>query len=482
MNCWSNVCATAGSQLHPASRKVRASSATLRACRRHVLFVPDPLLFNPFIAYDAADFFSWENRVMRAFFLALSLIGLSAFCTSSNLVGHDTEPRRRALVSESVVAGGPKDYLEVRHLVLRGTNAEIGKALGEIAKERLKVPLGQGVEPLRTRAQRKYFERNYPAHFERMQGVAAAYGQRVEDDTINFSALSYPRMQFGCSVVHLPPSSTTDGKSVVSRNYDFSLGTLRGTKPGPGEEAATTKPFLVEMHPDRGYASLAIHAYDLLGGTIDGINSEGLTVAILADDELMSQYRMEGTFEPAAGLGVLQTARYLLDMCANVEEAKEALLQVKHYYEFIPCHYLIADRHGKAFVWEFSHAHNKEYIVENPGKPLFTTNFSLHRYMENGKPPSAEKVRKVCSRYCLLAEKLAAGEKITTETLQQAHKQVDATQPIPTHRAGGRTIWHALYYPEERKVRISFYLRDEKDGDGKMVIRRSDYREFTLGK
>src|SRR5262249_36380125 len=159
-----------------------------------------------------------------------------------------------------------------------------------------------------------------------------------------------------------------------------------------------------------------------------------------------------------------------------------ALLQIKHYYEFIPCHYMIADRHGKSFVWEFSHTHNKEYIVENPGKPLFTTNFSLHNYLENGKPPSAEKVRKVCSRYCLLAEKLAAEEKITTETLQQAHQQVDATRPLNKDGLGGRTLWHALYYPEERKIRISFYLRDEKDGDGKSVIRRSDYRDFTLGK
>jgi hypothetical protein len=417
---------------------------------------------------------------MRAFFLALSLVGLSAFCTSSHLVGHDTEPRRSALVSESVVAGGPKDFLEVRHLVLRGSNAEIGKALGEIAKERLKIQPGPGTEALRTRAQRKYFEKNYPAHFERMQGVAAAYGQRVEDDSLNFSALSYPRMQFGCSVVHLPPSVTADGKSVVSRNYDFTLGTLRGSKPGPGEEAATTKPFLIEMHPERGYASLAVHSYDLLGGTIDGINSEGLTVAILADDELMSQHRMEGTFEPAAGLGVLQTARFLLDTCANVEEAKEALLQIKHYYEFIPCHYLVADRHGKSFVWEFSHTHNKEYIVENPGKPLFTTNFSLHRYLENGKPPSAEKVRKVCSRYSLLAERLAAGEKITTETLLQTHRQIDATQALSGTRPGHRTLWHALYYPEERKVRINFYLRDETDSDGKTVIRRTEYREFTL--
>ena len=44
------------------------------------------------------------------------------------------------------------------------------------------------------------------------------------------------------------------------------------------------------MHPDRGYASLAVYSYDLLSGVLDGINSEGLTVALLADDELIEKF------------------------------------------------------------------------------------------------------------------------------------------------------------------------------------------------
>ena len=48
----------------------------------------------------------------------------------------------------------------------------------------------------------------------------------------------------------------------------------------------------------------------------------------------------------------------------------------------------------------------------------------------------------------------------------------------------GRTLWHALYYPEKRKVQISFYLGDETDtaGAGKVRIRRSEYVEFALQK
>src|SRR6186713_1361294 len=42
---------------------------------------------------------------------------------------------------DRVIAGGPDKSLEVRHLVLRGSNEQIGRALAEIAKERYGVRL-----------------------------------------------------------------------------------------------------------------------------------------------------------------------------------------------------------------------------------------------------------------------------------------------------------------------------------------------------
>src|SRR4029077_5635545 len=114
----------------------------------------------------------------------------------------------------------------------------------------------------------------------------------------------------------------------------------------------TARPYVIEMYPDRGYPSIALYSYDLLSGVLDGINSEGLTVALLADDELATKFRLEPAGPGAVGLGGLQTLRLLLDTCANVQEAKETLLLTKQYYEFIQVHYLIADRQGQSFVWE----------------------------------------------------------------------------------------------------------------------------------
>jgi predicted choloylglycine hydrolase len=388
------------------------------------------------------------------------------------------------IVEDRVVAGSPKDFLEVRHIVLKGTNEEIGAALAQIAQNRFSARPAASGDPRRTRVERRYLEKHYPILFERMRGVAKAFGKGLDDDHWDFTGLAYSRIRAGCSVVYFPPALTVDGTGVVSRDYDFTTGTLFGTRPAPGELGATARPYVIEMHPDQGFSSIAVCSYDLLSGVLDGINSEGLTVALLADDELMGKYRMEPTLESAVGLGVQQVLRFLLDTCADVEQAKDALLMTKQFYEAIPVHYIIADRHGKAFVWEYSQAHNKEYIIENDGKPLVTTNFSLHRYQKGGKPPSAELARKVCPRYCRLIDGMAMHpDKFSLDFIKENHKAVDAVGPsLAPGRPVGRTLWHALYFPERRQLQVSFYLRDESDTNnpGKSRVVRSDYVDFSL--
>jgi hypothetical protein len=86
-----------------------------------------------------------------------------------------------------------------------------------------------------------------------------------------------------------------------------------------------------------------------------------------------------------------------------------------------------------------------------------------------------------------LVERLARQpDKLTVDSIKENHKAVDAVKPAPLFnvRPPVRTLWHVLYYPEQRKVQISFYLRDEADADqpGKVRILRSDYVEFALEK
>jgi hypothetical protein len=311
-----------------------------------------------------------------------------------------------------------------------------------------------------------------------MRGVAAAFGHRPDDDSWDNSGLGFTDLKAGCSIVHLPRSSTADGQSVVSRDYDYSTGNLTFGFLAPGMLHPTARPYLIELHPDKGYASIAMVAYELLSGVLDGMNSEGLTVTMAMEDELRTDYKLEPTLGPAPGLGVLQMSRLLLDTCANVEEAKEALLRTKQYYEYVPVHFLIADRFGNSFVWEYSENHNKEYIIESPGKPLVLTNFSLNKHMDGSNPPTAELARATCKRYAYLADTLAATPSgITEAVLRDIHKKVDAAAPARADqkRPPVRTFWHAFYYPEQRRVKFSYYLHD----DGDRVV-RSEYQEFRL--
>src|SRR5262245_54343342 len=85
-------------------------------------------------------------------------------------------PSSYAVQKDQIIAGGPNESLEVRHLVLRGTNEQIGKALAEIAIARYKARLEPAPDPEQARAMRKFLERNDPILLERMRGVAAALG------------------------------------------------------------------------------------------------------------------------------------------------------------------------------------------------------------------------------------------------------------------------------------------------------------------
>ena len=123
-----------------------------------------------------------------------------------------------------IAGGGPDDYLEARHVLLRGTNREIGQAIGETARTEFDVqPLGP-IDPIRARAARRYFREHYPIHEQRLLGAADAYGIAEGDEGANFVGLPYllPPLP-GCSVAYIPPAKTANGGGLLTRNLDFPL-------------------------------------------------------------------------------------------------------------------------------------------------------------------------------------------------------------------------------------------------------------------
>jgi predicted choloylglycine hydrolase len=367
-----------------------------------------------------------------------------------------------------VIAGSDSDFMMVRHVVLRGSNFEIGQQMASFAQLN-----GISITPAQdstvNKLRRNYLKEVYPAYFERMKGLAEGFGQSIENDGWDFSILWQPMaMGMGCSMVYCPGRFTDSGHGMLCRNYDFTTGTISGQLPDSGFLPVNSRPILFEIHPDDGYASLAMCDFELLGGVLDGVNSEGMTVAIAADDETSHQYGRQTGNE--VGLHELLCMRYLLDNCANVQEAKEAMLSLKHFYTFIPCHYLIADRNGQSFIFEFSSQRNQSHITDGSG-PQIMTNHPVFSYADTADLPEGWSY----DRFRILHDAFAGKNRYNASDLVVALSTVQPMSPVSedSHYAPLRTLWNAIYDSEELTLTIKFYLGETRTDDGGLVMKYS---------
>jgi hypothetical protein len=60
---------------------------------------------------------------------------------------------------ETVIAGGPDKFVEVQHVVLKGSNFDIGKKIGEMAKQD-GTRITSSDDHILNRAKREYMARN----------------------------------------------------------------------------------------------------------------------------------------------------------------------------------------------------------------------------------------------------------------------------------------------------------------------------------
>ena len=363
-----------------------------------------------------------------------------------------------------ILAGGTAaDFLTVRHLRLTGTNREIGRAMATAAHAVHGSIAGPtpAPDPTVQQARRAWFAANYPVLHERMAGVGDAFGLDPADDAWDLAWLGTYELPAGCSSVFYPGAGTKDGHSLLARNFDFPTLTyseITGGAAVPGERPLASDPWVVELHPDRGYSSIVIGIMDVLGA-MDGVNSAGLAVTLLADNESPAP---EPSVVAQVGLSEQQIVRYLLDTCATVDEAKQALLLAKQYYFFVPCHFLVADRSGRSFVWEHSPGHNREHIVERaPVDRTVCTNHLLHRWPDGSSLPDDPMIDGTAAltyhRFRTLDAAVGTVALVDRDDIREQFAAVRFTAPVPM----ARTFWHAIYDLDDPSVQVSFYLRDE---------------------
>lgn len=394
--------------------------------------------------------------------------------------------RAAASMSERLLAQAKNGSMNVRHLRLEGTNREIGRALARIARTRhgLTADALKEVDPGQAHRQAQFAQAYAPILWQRGTGVADEFG--VDIDTHDVTALPYNQLPgpIACSLVYYPPAASATSRPTLSRNYDFPLVTmadLLGIEPNGNDlRPLMGDPYLLELHPsDGGFGSIAMCSFDLLGGALDGMNSRGLVVSANGDEIAWG----ESTQPPSSGIGFyeLSCMREVLDRCATTEDARRILLEGEFFVSFVPCHYLVADRTGSAFIFERDRNGNA-CVIETDDKPTVLTNHPLHRFPDRTAFPTPYDVTSTGTtsfeRQACLEDAVDAVDGLhTLDDMRSACRFVSVgevlgrlpdgpRQALASSPGMARTLWHVVYDVTALTMDIQFYVGEELTAGG----------------
>ena len=380
------------------------------------------------------------------------------------------KPNPVIIKNEIVLQNEKDDYMQVRHIVVKGSNEGIGRALGEIARRKYKAKLIKYAEPIYAKARLQYMKTNYPILLERMKGVASAYGLSFDNTDYDTSNLYYCAPAPKCSAIFFPAKVSADGHTFYSCNRDYylaSMSEIMGEKRKKGELDFLSRVIVIEMYPDNGYSSIGIYALGLLNMQFDIINSKGLSVAILEDDT----YGMEHIFKDLtrqSGLQTYQAVHLIADTCATVEEAKEALLNNKISMSLLPAHFMVMDSSGRSFIYERSSEDFGDRFIDGAGQVQIITNHSVYEYPTVKKfPKPSENDYDTFTRYRRLDKyvedhKGKFSKEDGEEALSLAYGRVEEAGEGGHHELPLRTLYTAIMDLDERTMQVRFYLRDKK--------------------
>jgi len=269
------------------------------------------------------------------------------------------------------------NYTELRHIVLKGTNEQIGKAIGEISQKDYNAKPSKFADPIYAKARLEYFKKNYPAFYERMKGVAESYRVSLDSTDLDLSILPYDAGSMGCSVIFFPPTVTYNGHAMTSRNLDYRtvpMDVLLGKVITSNEIGLFARAYVLELYPTEGYSSLVIGGHDLLGTFFQGFNSQGLAMEMLADERPHVVMTPLNGGPRASGISYMLATRMILDTCKSVEEAKLVFLNNRIYFPFMGCHFLIYDKFGQSTIAEFMANDDSVHFTDAAGSIRVMTN------------------------------------------------------------------------------------------------------------
>jgi hypothetical protein len=412
--------------------------------------------------------------IVLAIFLATSAVEASQ---TNGPVSYASYSENPSIVKDEVfIAKENGSQVEWRHIVLKGNNTQIGMAQAEIAQRDYGVKsLKIYEDPVYGKARQTYMERNYPMMRERMKGIAMAYGLSTDNASFDTNTLSYDMGSLACSMIYFPPETTANGHAITSRNLEWYLVPmdlyLNRTENAKGN-GTSTRNFLLEIHPDQGYSTLAIGTSDL-NIVIDGLNSAGLGISLLVDEGMEPVLKMPLSGDRNSGIMSAQMTRLVLDTCKSVEEAKIAFLVNKEYFPMAGIHYMVYDSQGNSAIIEWNRSDGNLYFTDgNSSKPNIMTNHPMFKFSKYAqKDLLREGLLKFDDpydtfyRYVRLDNFTSSHQgKFSWEDTAAALHEVfankmdmveGAARPLPIN-----TIYNVILDLNEKSLKVKFYLKN----------------------
>lgn len=382
-----------------------------------------------------------------------------------------------------IVPKNKQNYMEVRHLVLQGSDRDIGFALGDYARNKLGVmELKAYRDPIYGEARQLFLQWNFPALLERSRGVADAYGLKAGETRFDTTSLPYGIGSFACSAISFPPDVTANGHALVARNYEYytvSALELFTGKSAPDESKLNSQSFIAELYPEAGFASMQTAGFDLLNFPLDGINEKGLFATTLVDQQGPGE-EVPFTGGQDAGLSGMQVIALLMNQCEGIKSAKKALLQRRIFMPLEAIHWLIVDSSGMSAIFEIDAKTGQYVFVDSePGKPQVITNHAVHMYPTVDAFPSVDPKASynTFNRYRTLNNVLNLHQgkfsvddcfDIMAEVYGHSDdsEEAGAKSPYPI-----RTLWTFVTDLTDKSITIKYYLRDGSTGKDDNDIR-----------
>ena len=260
---------------------------------------------------------------------------------------------------------------------------------------------------------------------------------------------------FGCSAF---TAQTTDGKTLMGRNYDFKN---------------DTSALLVYCTPKNGYKSVALAALDNISANdplaslkskltcltvpficLDGMNEKGVSIAVLTLD---SEPTVQSTGKRAIGTSL--AIRLVLDQAATTQEAVDLL----RGYDMIASngrdyHFYITDASGDGRIVEYDCLSETRELVDTPIRSI-TNFFAL--YADRVQPDQKNDIfGHGKERYEKIEAILtAAADSITEDDAWDALKA--ASQLPKEGDVTSNTQWSALY--NDTDLTLDLVLRRDWD-------------------